>query len=173
MSSPRRSPRSGTRGYAHLVEIDVPVGRVWRALTEPGLVRIWSGLEAEIDPRQGGFYRMGKPQAGGREAHIDIFDINRRLRLIYLNGRDMPSGDSAVVDDFLLDVRRGEHTASLRLLGSGVPDAPEWDKPYARMRMTWERFLARIKVTLESPPKPKTPPPPPPPKDPPLPGLDY
>jgi hypothetical protein len=68
-------------------------------------------------------------------------------------------------------VRKGEGTASLRLLGSGVPDAAEWDKPYMRMRLNWERFLARIKVTLESPPLPKKPPPPP--KDPPLPGLDY
>jgi uncharacterized protein YndB with AHSA1/START domain len=172
MSSPRRSPRSGTRGYAHLVEIEVPVGRVWRALTDPGLIRIWSGLEAEIDARKGGYYRMGKRNAGGREAHIDIFDVNRRLRLIYLNGPETPAGDSAVVDDFLLDVRKGDGTASLRLLGSGVPDAMEWDKPYARMRMGWERFLARIKVTLESPPQPKKP------KveekkDPPLEGLDY
>src|ERR1700761_3565938 len=115
MSLPRKSTRNGTRGYAHLVEIDVPVGRVWRALTDPGLIRIWSGLEAEIDPRRGGFYPMGKSQAGGREAHIDIFDVNRRLRLIYLNGPEMPAGDSAVVDDFLLDVRKGDGTASLRL----------------------------------------------------------
>jgi uncharacterized protein YndB with AHSA1/START domain len=170
MSSPRKSTRSGTRGYAHLVEIDVPVGRVWRALTDPGLIRIWSGQEAEIDARKGGLYRIGKRHAGGREAHIDVFDVNRRLRLIYLNGPDTPVSDTAVVDDFLLDVRHGEGTASLRLLGSGVPDATEWDKSYMRMRMTWERFLARIKVTLESPPRPK---PPPPPKDPPLPGLDY
>jgi uncharacterized protein YndB with AHSA1/START domain len=171
MSLPRKSTRTGTRGYAHLVEIDVPVARVWRALTDPGLIRIWSGQEAEIDPRQGGFYRIGKRLAGGREAHIDVFDVNRRLRLIYLSGPETPPGDSAVVDDFLLDVRKGEGTASLRLLGSGIPDASEWDKPYMRMRMSWERFLARIKVTLESPPPPKKPPPPP--KDPPLAGLDY
>src|SRR5258708_26590250 len=37
MSLPRKSTRNGTRGYAHLVKIDVPVARVWRALTEPGL----------------------------------------------------------------------------------------------------------------------------------------
>ena len=166
-----RTSRSGTRGYAHLVEIDVPVARVWRALTDPALIRIWSGQEAEIDARKGGFYRLGRRQAGGREAHIDIFDVNRRLRLIYLNGPDTPAGASAVVDDFLLDVRKGEGTASLRLLGSGVPDATEWDKPYVRMRLTWERYLARIKIALESPPPAKKPPPPP--KDPPLPGLDY
>jgi uncharacterized protein YndB with AHSA1/START domain len=170
MSSTRKS-RSGTRGYAHLVEVDVPVDQVWRALTVPALVRIWSGQEAEIDPREGGLYRLGRRQTGGREAHIDIFEPNRRLRLIYLSGPDTPSSDSAVVDDFLLDVRKGVGTASLRVLGSGVPDAAEWDKPYVRMRMGWERFLGRIKVMLETPPEP--PKPPPPPKDPPLPGLDY
>ncbi len=170
MSLPRRSTRSGTRGYAHLVEIDVPASRVWRALTDPALVKIWSGQEAEIDPRKGGLYRLGRRHAGGREAHIDIFDPNRRLRLIYMSGPETPASDSAVVDDFLLDTRPGGAKASLRLLGSGVPDAAEWDKPYVRMRLGWERFLARIKVTLESPPRPKKPPEP---KDPPLPGLDY
>jgi hypothetical protein len=75
------------------------------------------------------------------------------------------------VDDFLLDMRKGERTTSLRVLGSGVPEAEIWDKSYVRMRMTWERFLSRIKAALEAPPPPKKPPPPP--KDPPLAGLDY
>jgi uncharacterized protein YndB with AHSA1/START domain len=172
MSLPSRSIRSGTRGYAHLVEVDVPLARVWRALTDPALVRIWSGQEAEIDPREGGLYRVGTYNAGGREAHIDIFEVNRRLRLIYLNGPGMPAGNSAVVDDFLLDVRKGGGTTSLRLLGSGIPEADSWDQAYVKMRLGWERFMARIKVTLESPPKPKKPPVGPP-KDPPLPGLDY
>jgi uncharacterized protein YndB with AHSA1/START domain len=172
MSLPRKSTRNGTRGYAHLIEVDVPVARVWRALTDPGLVRIWSGKEAQIDPRQGGSYRLGDLNDGGREAHIDIFEVNRRLRLIYLKSSDWPAGDSAVVDDFLLDVRKGEGTTSLRLLGSGVPESPTWDKSYVRIRMGWERLMARIKVTLESPPIPKKAKVAPP-KDPPLPGLDY
>jgi uncharacterized protein YndB with AHSA1/START domain len=173
MSSPRKLTRSGTRGYAHLVEVAVPVARVWRALTDPALVRIWSGQEAEIDPRENGLYRIGKRGAGGREAHIDVFDVNRRLRLIYLSGPDTPPSDSAVVDDFLLDVRKSEGMTSLRLLGSGIPESPTWDSSYVKMRLGWERFMARIKVTLESPPKPKPVKAPEPPKDPPLPGLDY
>jgi uncharacterized protein YndB with AHSA1/START domain len=173
MSSPRKLTRSGTRGYAHLVEVAVPVARVWRALTDPALVRIWSGQEAEIDPREGGLYRIGKRNGGGREAHIDVFDVNRRLRLIYLSGPDTPASDSAVVDDFLLDVRKSEGLTSLRLLGSGIPESSTWDSSYVKMRLGWERFMARIKVTLESPPKPKPPKAPEPPKDPPLPGLDY
>jgi uncharacterized protein YndB with AHSA1/START domain len=172
MSLPRKSTRNGTRGYAHLVEIDVPVARVWRALVDPGLIRIWSGQEAEIDPRQGGLYRIGKRNTSAREAHIDVFDMNRRLRLIYLNGPNSPPSDSAAVDDFLLDVRKGEAKTSLRLLGSGISEAAAWDRSYMQIRMGWERFLGRIKVTLESPPVPKKPakvil------KDPPLEGLDY
>src|ERR1700679_3949203 len=172
MSLPRKSTRTGTRGYAHLVEIDVPVGRVWRALTDPGLIRIWSGQEAEIDPRKGGVYRLGYRNIDSREAHIDIFEVNRRLRLIYLKGGNWPPGDSAVVDDFILDVRKGEGTASLRLLGSGVPESAEWDKTCLRLRGGWEPLMAPIKVPLESPPVPKKVHPAPP-KDPPLPGLDY
>ncbi len=172
MSLPRRSTRSGTRGYAHLIEVDAPAARVWRALTDPALVCIWSGQEAQIDAREGGLYRIGTRNTGTREAHIDIFEPNRRLRLIYFNSPDLPSSDSAVVDDFLLDVRKGEGTTSLRLLGSGVPEEPSWDHTYVRLRMGWERFMARIKVTLESPPRRK-PPSRAEPKDPPLPGLDY
>jgi uncharacterized protein YndB with AHSA1/START domain len=173
MSLPRKPTRNGTRGYAHLVEIEAPVARVWRALIDPALMRIWSGMEAEVDARQGGMYRMGKHNAGAREAHIDIFEPGRRLRLIYMNTKDWPHATSAVVDDFILDVRKSDGKTTLRLLGSGVPDSSDWDKPYARIRMGWERFMARIKVTLESPPKPKKPAKPVPPKDPPLPGLDY
>lgn len=172
MTEPRKSTRTGTRGYAHLVEIDVPVARVWRALTDPSLMQIWSGQEVEVDARKDGLYRIGKRSAGAREAHIDVFDVNRRLRLIYLPARGAPPSETAMVDDFLLDVRKGVNTSSLRLLGSGISDAAAWDHTYVRTRMAWERFLARIKVTLESPPKPKktadsVP------KDPPLKGLDY
>lgn len=175
MSATRKLSRSGTRGYAHLVEIDAPGARVWRALTDPALMRIWFAGDVEIDPRQGGLYRLGRIGAGGREAHIDIFDVNRRLRLIYLQGPNSPPSDSAVVDDFLLDMRKGETMTSLRLLGSGIPESEEWDRDYARIRHGWERFLARIKITLENPPqpKPKQAKPAPPPADPPLRGLDY
>ena len=103
MSRSKKYARSGTRGYAHLAEIRAPAARVWRALTDPALIRIWSGSEAEIDPRKHGLYRLGRAAAGGREAHIDIFEVNRRLRIIYMRGPDLPPCGSAIVDDFMLD----------------------------------------------------------------------
>jgi uncharacterized protein YndB with AHSA1/START domain len=173
MSATRPTRFTGTRGYAQLNEVAVPVARVWRSLTDAALIRIWSGAAAEVDARKGGVYRIELPGIGKREAHIDVFDSNRRLRLIYMTNPAAPPCASAIVDDFLLDVRPGETLTSLRLLGSGIPEAPVWDPHYARIRLGWERSMARIKVTLENPPRPKEPPPTPPKKDPPLPGLDY
>ena len=169
MSSSVKYDRTGTRGYAHLVEIDAPVARVWRALTDQALMRFWYGADVEIDARQGGLYRLGRVGAGGREAHIDLFDINRRLRVIYMVGRDTPPSGSAIVDDFLLDTRKHPGTTSLRLLGSGIPEAQAWDRSYKHIRLGWERHLARIKMTLENPPQPARTTS----VDPPLPGLDY
>ena len=98
-----------------------------------------------------------------------MFDPNRRLRLIYLNTRAFQRCDRAIVDDFLLDAKPGK--TALRLLGSGIPEAPEWDRSYVKIRMGWERLLARMRVMLENPPKPKAETPVR--KEPPLPGLDY
>ncbi len=159
--------RTSTRGYAHLIEVSVPVARIWRALLDPSLILIWRHAPAQIDARRGGLYRVGKTPADLREAHIDVFETNRRLRLIYLPSRQFPPSDTAIVDDFLLDVKGEKST--LRLLGSGISEAKEWDKHYVRLRMTWERLLGRLRNTLEHPPVPKAPAPP---KDPPLPFLD-
>ena len=155
MSLMQQFGREGTRGYAHLVELHVPLARVWHALIDPRLMRIWSGKEAEVDPRKNGLYRLGPLSAGGREAHIDIIDHRRRLRLIYLPDPNMPPCDSVLVDDFLLDVKQGEKMVSLRLLGSGIPENEEWDRAYVKIRKGWERYLARLKNTLENPPGPK------------------
>lgn len=171
MNASGKLQRAGTRGYAHLVEVEAPIARVWRGLTDAALIRIWSGGEAEIDARKGGVYRLALPGIGDRVAHIDVFDANRRLRLIYLRAPNSPESNSAVVDDFLLDLRPGEAKTTLRLLGSGIPEAAAWDQSYARIRTGWERMLARIKVTLENPPKPKKAKGPP--ANPPLPGLDF
>ncbi|MFI4890221.1 MAG: SRPBCC domain-containing protein [Steroidobacterales bacterium] len=157
MNLTQPTERPGTRGYAHLVELRVPVARVWSALTDPRLMRIWSGKEAEIDARKNGLYRLGRSGHGGRDAHIDVIEENRRLRLIYLPDPGLPPTDGVLIDDFLLDVRPDERMVALRLLGSGIPEVEEWDRAYLRIRAGWERQLARLKSTLEHPPgrKPK------------------
>lgn len=137
----------GTRGYAHRIDILADGARVWRAFTEQRLLARWCAPDAAVRPRAGGSFRARLERADALEAHIDVFDPGRRLRLVHIPARGAPPADSAIVDDLLLDaVPRG---TIVRLLGSGYPSGEFWDMHYLHLRTGWERSLARLKVFLE------------------------
>ena len=139
-------PPVRTRGYAHHVEIAVPAERVWQALTHvPTIVR-WYADRAIVEPRAGGRFYVEHKDRGARDAHIDIFEPNRRLRLVYLKAPAAPPSDTALIDDFLLD-SRGSHTI-LRILGSGIPDSRAWDPIYARLRLGWPILFTQLRMML-------------------------
>ena len=94
-----------------------------------------------------------------REAHIDIYQPPRRLRLIYMPLPGLPSDDTVMVDDFLLHSEiaapgKGGALTVLRLLGSGIPEEEAWNPMYLRLRSGWERGLLRLKASLEPGRKP-------------------
>jgi uncharacterized protein YndB with AHSA1/START domain len=152
------------RGYAHRVDIVSDVKRVWRALVDPAILTRWCSPKAQIRGQQGGLFRASVDRMTELEAHIDVFDPTRRLRLIYMATPALPHTDSVIIDDFILEpVRGSEPTAPgdssssrsdgdgtiIRLLGSGYPATPEWDVPYMRLRTGWQQALARLKVLVE------------------------
>ncbi|MGA3156202.1 MAG: SRPBCC domain-containing protein [Steroidobacteraceae bacterium] len=137
-----------TRGYAHRIDILAPPALVWRALLEPELLAEWYAPGARVSARAGGSFEIRLEGNLVREAHIDVFDPGRRLRLIYLPPEDLPPSEHVIVDDFILSEEPG--TAVLRLLGSGFPaDDYEWEQLYLRLRAGWGLALARMKVSLE------------------------
>ena len=139
-------PSVRTRGYAHHIEIEVPVALVWEALTHvPTMIR-WFADRAVVEPRPGGRYFVERKERGARDAQIDVFEPNRRLRLVYLKTPGSPPSDTALVDDFLLD-SKGASTV-LRILGSGVPDTKEWDPIYARLRLGWPILFRQLRLML-------------------------
>ena len=142
-----RMPIVRTRGYAHHVEIAAPVERVWQALTHAPTIVRWYADRATVEPRVGGRFFVERNERGARDAQIDIFEPNRRLRLVYLKMPGAPPSDSALVDDFLLDPR-GPATV-LRVLGSGVPDTPDWDPLYMRLRLGWPILFKQLRLLLE------------------------
>jgi uncharacterized protein YndB with AHSA1/START domain len=135
------------RGYAHRVDIEGDVNAVWRAFTEPEHLARWCAPGAQIRAKAGGLFRASVDRVTELEASIDVFEPGRRLRLIYLPSPALPPAESAVVADFIME---GSPEGSIvRVLGSGVPDAADWDLPYKRMRVGWERAMARLKVYVE------------------------
>lgn len=135
------------RGYAHRIDIEADTQRVWRALTEARALARWCAPGAMIKPRAGGSFRASVDRIGVIDAHIDVFDPGRRLRLIHMDQDDLPARGATLIDDFLLEAD-GSATI-VRLLGSGFPDDKTWDPYFLRLRTSWERALARLKVYLD------------------------
>ena len=148
-----------TRGYAHRVDVRAPVALVWRALIEPAQLNLWCGRGARVDARTGGSFCVRADRDLEREAHIDVFEPGRRLRLIYMSPRHLPVTDAVMVDDFILSEEQG--AAALRLLGSGFPQDDAWDGYYQRLRGGWAQALARLKVLVERQGRPPEEPKPP------------
>lgn len=138
-----------TRGYAHRLDLRTDVQAVWRALTEPRLLAQWCSPDARISARPDGSFSACVDRVTELEACIDVFEPNRRLRLIYLPAASLPPADSALVDDFVLEPAPAG--SILRLLGSGIPGAPEWDVYYLRLRTGWQAALTRLKALLHDP----------------------
>ena len=135
------------RGYAHRVDVRADTQQVWRALTEVGQLTLWCSPGAEIRPCKGGLFRASVDRVTEFEAHIDVFEPGRRLRLIYLRSPALPPADSVLVDDFLLEPVAGG--TIVRLLASGVPATPQWDTQYRRLRTGWQQAMTRLKVLVE------------------------
>ncbi len=144
--------QTSTRGYAQMVTIATDTAAAWRACTDADWLRRWYAIDASIEPRRGGRWRMRRRDGATCEAIIDVWDVGRRLRLIYLTP---PSGvaladGSPIVDDLLFDVRGPE--ALVRVLGSGVPVSPDWDRHYVVLRQAWAYYLRELKRALEEAP---------------------
>src|SRR6185503_14596020 len=95
-----------TRGYAHRIDLAADVQTVWRALTDPALLTTWCSPKAEIRARAGGLFRACVDRVTELEAHIDIFEPGRRLRLIYLPSAAPPPPKSALIDDLTVEPTR-------------------------------------------------------------------
>ncbi len=139
------------RGYAHRVDIVGDVPAVWRAFTEGVHLVRWCAPDAQLRPRAGGLFRASVDRVTRMEAHIDVYEPNRRLRLIYLETEALPVAETAIVADFILEPATAPATGSiLRVLGSGIPEGPQWDTQYKRMKVGWAAALSRLKVYVET-----------------------
>lgn len=141
---------SKQRGYMESCNIAASPLAVWQALVDPVLLERWLAKAVTVEARPGGLYRFEHAHGGRREAHIDVFDPPRRLRLIHFAQPDWPAGTGVVPVDDVMVVQRDDSTV-VRVLGSGVPVDPAWDPVLRRWRGTWAVGLATLKRMLEHP----------------------
>ncbi len=120
---------------------------IWRALTDPAALTLWYATEAVVEPRVGGSYRIQSRLFGRREAQIETFEPDERLKLLFEPNPDWPPmSDSALIEDFIIDERKG--LRMLRVLGSGVPPGDEWARTLIRLRTGWALAFAQLQMRL-------------------------
>lgn len=145
----RRAPR----GYVQTLRCKAATGQIWEALVQPEILCSWHAEDAVVDPRQGGRYGYRSRLFGRREAHIDLFEPGRRLRLVFEPNPSWPAaGGAVIVEDFLLDVHptgTRRTLGQLRLIGAGVPATPEWDSVLKRLQAGWAVAFSYLQQRLE------------------------
>jgi uncharacterized protein YndB with AHSA1/START domain len=121
---------------------------LWRALTEPAMLTAWLAAEAIVEPRMGGRHATVSRLFGRREARIERFDPGLRLQLMYEPNSDWPPlPDSALVEDFIIDERKGQRM--LRVIGEGVPADEDYAKTLVRLRTGWALAFAQLQMRLK------------------------
>jgi len=139
--------RRQARGYMQGFESTASAATLWRALTEPAMISLWYATEAVVDPRVGGRYTVATRLFGKRDAHIERFEPGSRLLLLFEPNPEWPPlSDSALVEDFIIDERKGQRM--LRVMGSGVPAGEEWARTLVRLRTGWALAFAQLQLRL-------------------------
>jgi uncharacterized protein YndB with AHSA1/START domain len=129
-------------------ETGASAATLWRALTDPQALRAWLATEAVVEPRAGGRYATVSRLFGRREAQIERFDVGSRMKLLYGPSADWPPlPDGALVEDFIIDERRG--LRMLRVMGSGIPSDEEFAKTLVRLRTGWALAFAQLQMRLK------------------------
>jgi len=137
-----------TRGYMQAFETAADAATLWRALTEPATLRAWLATEVVVEPRMGGRYATVSRLFGRREARIERFDAGARLQLLYEPNSDWPAlPDSALVEDFIIDERKGQRM--VRVIGEGLPADEAYAKPLVRLRTGWALAFAQLQLRLK------------------------
>lgn len=153
---------AATRTIEMKLEIQAPVEAVWKALTDAEELTRWFPMKATVKPGAGGYIRQSWRDYWEGENPIEIWEPNRRLRLIWPTvaksgsqleadtaGMEPTSGPGGVpvAADFYLEGRGG--VTVLRLVHSGFGVGGTWDEMYDGIRRGWNFELRGLRHYLE------------------------
>jgi uncharacterized protein YndB with AHSA1/START domain len=122
------------------VRIEAPPEVVFKFFVEPEQMIRWTGVEATLDPRPGGIYRVNV--TGEDVARGEYVEVLPNERVVFTwgweaDGHPVPPGSSTV--EITLEPDAG--ATILRLRHSGLPGGPEDQHGEG-----WDHYLARLAV---------------------------
>jgi uncharacterized protein YndB with AHSA1/START domain len=120
------------------VRIDAPPEVIFKFFVDPEQMIRWKGVEATLDPRPGGIYRVNV--TGADIVRGEYVEVSPNERVVFTwgwegEGNPVPSGSSTVEITLVPDGA----TTLVRLRHHGLPGGPE-----DRHAVGWEHYLARL-----------------------------
>lgn len=125
------------------VRIGAPPHEVFPFFTDPDKMIVWKAIEAKLDPRPGGIFRINV--TGRDTARGEYMEIDPPRRVVFTFGwesADSPEPPGSTIVEITL-VPDGDGTL-VRLVHSGVPDEIR-----AGSAGGWDHYLARLAVAAE------------------------
>ena len=93
-----KSSETAARQHETAIEIDAPIEEVWKAITDAAAMARWFAPKMTVEPGVGGFVIADWGQGIEWKTTIEIWEPNRRLRLV--ETRDHFIGASLVAETF-------------------------------------------------------------------------
>jgi uncharacterized protein YndB with AHSA1/START domain len=137
-----------SRSHQNEIEIDAPPADVWRALTEGEELTRWFAVAAEVEPGEGGCWKVSWDESPVSElGRIEVWQPERQLRL----GNEWTrNGETVVmVQDFELVALDGGARTLLRIVASGFGSDASWDSEFEGTKNGWAVFLRNLRHYLE------------------------
>jgi uncharacterized protein YndB with AHSA1/START domain len=137
-----------SRSFENEIEIAAPPADVWRALTDGEELARWFAVAAEVEPGEGGCWKVSWDESPVVEVgKIQVWEPGRHLRLAQEGVR----GAEAVVriEDFELVALDGGARTLLRIVSSGFGSDASWDDEFEGTKNGWAVFIRNLRHYLE------------------------
>jgi uncharacterized protein YndB with AHSA1/START domain len=138
------------RTQTHEIVIDAPIEAVWKAIADGEELTRWFVEEASVEPRVGGTITKSWGGEEKSSSTIEVWEPNKKLRVKlapFDMGAAKPDPEVPMIDEYTIERRDGKTV--LRLVSSGIPDAPEWDGFYNGTDSGWSSFFRTLRHYLE------------------------
>ncbi len=134
------------RALEKRLELDAPIGRVWKAITDPTELSQWFGHETQLDLRPGGDGAMIWREHGMFAVRVDVVEPPTRLVWSWLHEPNVPFRDDEATRVEWVLTSRDDGGTSLYLRESGF----RTDIHHGQNTQGWDEELAELVELLST-----------------------